>query len=337
MGYNYSVMTQRRKRKQFFLLLGGVLLLSVALLYLWPVRPEPFELLYSNVHPRQKQALLRFRTAHPTQTLVVNGNKWSYLITGSSHSVVLFLHGMTGAPDIWFQQIGALTPRYRCISVTYPPVDSLNEMAAGVLAILNHERIQQCAVVGSSLGGYLTQYLVQHYPERFSVAVLVNTFPPNQEIERENRTRAGVLPLLPSWLVMRLVRQNVLETVLPAANNDPLTRAFLLEMTYGRMTKAHFLARYQCIIEPFEAKPSHVPVMILESDNDPLVKKELRQRLKELYPRAQIHSFPHAGHFPYLNEPKMFNQFLRAFLEKHLVTNDTSPRTDYNASERHHD
>lgn len=300
-------MNRRITRKTLFTSLGGALLLSAALFYLWPVGQVPFEALYAEVNHKQKRSLLNFRNAHPVRALTVNGDTWNYLVVGSSHRCVLFLHGMTGAPDIWFQQIDSMASQFRCISITYPPVGSLLEMAEGIIAILDHEAVKQCAVAGSSLGGYVAQYLVQKYPARFSHAVFVNTFPPNPDIERENRMKARLMVVSPPWLVLRYVRQNVDQTLVPAANDDPLTRTFLLEMTYGRMNKAQFLARYQCIIEPFETKSVRCPVLIVESDNDPLVKSNLRQKLKCLYPHAQIYTFYGAGRFPYLNEPARFN------------------------------
>jgi maspardin len=100
----------------------------------------------------------------------------------------------------------------------------------------------------------------------------------------------------------------------PASGNDALTCAFLTEMTCGRMSKAEFLTRYRCIIQKFPLEAVRCPVLIVESENDPLVKQSLRDRLKSTYPQAQVHSFADAGHFPYLNRPEAFTQLLRDFL-----------------------
>ena len=71
---------------------------------------------------------------------------------------------MTGAYDIWWQQMEALQDEYRVISVTYPAVDSLEEMEQAVMAILEAEGVEHFYVVGSSLGGYFAQYLVARHP-----------------------------------------------------------------------------------------------------------------------------------------------------------------------------
>jgi len=282
--------------------------------YLWPTPHPPFEQLYADVNPATAESLRRFRRSRPLYTISVGGYRWKYLVAGRGEKSVLLLHGMTGAPDIWWQQIEALERDYRLIAVTYPPVDTLEAMDEGIQAILTRERVREFAVVGSSLGGYLAQYLVQRHPAQVRCAVFANTFPPNEEIARENRMLAALMPLLPEWLVMAFVRKNVEQVVVPAAGNDPLTRAFLTEMTCGRMSKAQFVARYRCIIQKFPVQEVRCPVLIVESANDPLVKPPLREQLKTLYPHAQVHSFPDAGHFPYLNRPEAFTKLLRDFL-----------------------
>jgi len=56
-----------------------------------------------------------------------------------------------------------------------------------------------------------------------------------------------------------------------------------------------------------------IPVMIIESDNDPLVAPILRAELKTTYPSAIVHTFTGAGHFPYLNRAEEYNRILDSF------------------------
>lgn len=48
--------------------------------------------------------------------------------------------------------------------------------------------------------------------------------------------------------------------------------------------------------------------MILESENDPLISKVLRERLKITYPTATVHTFHAVGHFPYLNQAQAYTE-----------------------------
>lgn len=96
---------------------------------------------------------------------------------------------MTGGYDFWWQQMNEFSPTYRVISVTYPPVDNLADLGKGIVAILDKEKVDSTVVVGSSLGGYLTQYLAAAYPQRVTKAVFGNTFPKNDVLEEKIKGR----------------------------------------------------------------------------------------------------------------------------------------------------
>ena len=292
--------------------------LLIAAVYLFPVPKKDATALYKGTDKQLISGLTAFRKL-PTRTVQAVDHNWTYLVLGSGPRTILFLHGMTGGYDFWWQQMIAFGGEYRVISVTYPPVGNLSDLGKGIVAILDKEQIGKTVIVGSSLGGYLTQYLVATYPQRVEKAVLGNTFPQNDVYERQNQGRVTLATWLPEWVVMSSLRKNLEEKVLPASENNPLAAAQLLENGYGRMSKAQFLARYYCVIDkfkPIDTQRLTIPLMILESDNDPLILPELRTKLKAQYPMAQVHTFHQKGHFPYINDPAEYNAVLREFLAK---------------------
>ncbi|HEY3310362.1 MAG TPA: alpha/beta hydrolase [Anaerolineales bacterium] len=222
---------------------------------------------------------------------------------------------MTGSYDIWWQQIEALKDKYRVIAVTYPAVDTLSGMEKGVMAILDSEAVTDFNVVGTSLGGYFAQYLVAKYPDRIQKAVFANTLPPNDLIKQKNDTTGSLIPYLPEWLVMNILRGSFERSIHPASGKDALTLAFLNEISYGRMSKAQVVGRYRCVVERF-ALPlaSHIPMLIIEASNDPLVEPALRKQLKAAYPAAKVVTVNN-GHFPYLATPDFYNQQLLDFFQ----------------------
>ena len=297
-------------------------------LYLWPVSRIPFNTLYAKVEGKRSSSLLAFRSTHPTQSLVKSGARWDYVSFGEGKETILFLHGMTGAHDIWWNQLDALGPSFRVISVTYPAVDTLGKLAAGVLAILDAERVEKATVVGSSLGGYLAQYIVAEPPARVSRAVFANTSPPNDLIAARNKSLGKALPFLPEALVVKTLRESFATRVYPASGNDGLTLAFLDEIASGRMRKSQVLGRFKCVVEKFtppDVASLGIPVMIIEADNDPLVEEELRAQLKRTYPSATVHTLAGAGHFPYLNRPVEYTRLLTDFLSTSTTDDQPSP------------
>ncbi|PHN08229.1 alpha/beta fold hydrolase [Flavilitoribacter nigricans] len=292
------------------------LLLIGLIIYLIPVQKQTFSELYDE-DPGTPQLLAQFREI-PVKELEIEGVDWTYLLTGKGDRKLVFLHGMGGAYDIWWQQIENLKYDFQIISITLPEVHSVEEAVAGILAILDAEGIDKSSMVGTSMGGYIAQYFLLTHPDRLNRLVLGNTFPPNHYIAEKNAGMRRTVPFLPEWYLMRKFKENVSQVVVPASGNSALVEAYLHEQYSGYMSKQQFIGRMDVVMDYFEPKYNivhvDVPKLIIESDNDPLITPELRSELQFLYPEAAVFSFAGQGHFPYLNQPDGYTQTLRRFL-----------------------
>lgn len=276
-----------------------------------------FRRLYRQATPAAVRSLLAFRRDHPPQHLLQAGAVWDYVCVGHGQPAVLLLHGMAGAYDIWWQQIEALQDRFCIVSLTYPAVDGLAALCQGIEGVLDAAGIDRCAVVGSSLGGYLAQYLIASRPERIWGAVFANTLPPNSILSRRTRGADLLIRLVPQALLLAGMRWNTRLSIYPASGRSWLLKAYLDEGTYRSMDKARFLSRYRAVVEWFEPPDPAalgIPILILESANDPLISPALRRLLVETYPSARVHTFGAVGHFPYVNQPQAYTDILQGFL-----------------------
>jgi pimeloyl-ACP methyl ester carboxylesterase len=138
--------------------------------------------------------------------------------------------------------------------------------------------------------------------------------PPNHKFARWSRLADTLIPLVPTAVFRSGFRLSTELSLYPASGRSEFLRAYLNEMTYRGMTKELFLARYRAIIEWFDPPRPEVPMLIIESANDPLIDIELRQALKQTYPMAKVQSLGNVGHFPYFNQPDVYNQALKIFL-----------------------
>jgi len=293
----------------------GIIAAVIFIFYLIVSKKQSFFDVYGK-EDAISQSLKEFRKL-PLKKITVDSIEWTYLKTGKGDESILFLHGMGGAYDIWWQQINYFKDKYQIISVTYPPVDNLEQMANAVIEILDNERIGKVIVVGSSLGGYFAQYLVSMYPERVEKAVFGNTFPPNDLIKEENASKESLFKTAPEWLVMWILRKGLSKGILPAANNSAVLKAYMYEQYSGSMSKAQFIARYYCVVEKFKVEQTgFIQKLIIEADNDPLVNKKLREELKKLYPEAKVETMHNVGHFPYVNAPDEYNKILENFFKE---------------------
>jgi pimeloyl-ACP methyl ester carboxylesterase len=198
------------------------LALIVLIAYSSPVRRVHFQQLYAKVPEELRRSLHAFRTHHKLHRSTVDSKRWNYLSIGNGIETILMLHGMAGAYDIWWQVIEALQDHFKIIAVTYPPVNNLEGLRRGILDILEKEKVSKCHVVGSSLGGYVAQYLVSKNPEMIDSAVFANTFPPNDNIVEKTRKLGKILPFLPEWAVLLYLRQNATTSIYPASGNSEI-------------------------------------------------------------------------------------------------------------------
>jgi hypothetical protein len=101
----------------------------------------------------------------------------------------------------------------------------------------------------------------------------------------------------------------------PAARNSELLAAFLPSIPFS---KKQFINRYAVVVDVFNAdtktyKIKRIPKLIIESNNDPLVQKSLRDHLKKLYLDAEVYTFDNEGHFPYISNAEKYNSILSEF------------------------
>lgn len=294
------------------------LVIAVGILFLIPVPQKNFAELYKGSED-VVQSLENFN-AQAEKTIEVNGVSWHYIVRGKKgRQVLLFLHGMGGAYDIWWQQINALENDFNIISLTLPAVNSLEQTFEGINAILAVEQVGKLSIIGSSMGGYIAQNFLKESPERLNKLVLGNTFPPNESFTEKNGGIRKVLPFLPEWLIMRIFRNSLSVKVTPFSENSPLVEAYLLEQYYGAMSKKQFIGRLDVVLDKLELGDRsqlsiQVPKLIIEANNDPLIPLQLREELKELYAEATVYTFDNKGHFEYLNAAEEYTTVLRDFL-----------------------
>ena len=300
---------------KFIKILVGLILLLI-IVYQIPAKKTDF----FEVYPHQdgaSESLKEFQ-ARETTLITVDGVDWKYISCGKGEKAILFLHGMGGAYDLWWQQINALENDYKIISYTLPEeINDLETTAKGITAILEKENIAKFSAVGSSMGGYITQYLVKTMPERIEKAVLGNTFPPNDLQSKKNEKLSSIIPLLPEVLIGFFGEKKLNTELLPAGKNDALLTAFLPSLPFS---KKGFIGRFKVVVDKFTINSESynikkIPKLIIEADNDPLVEKELREELKSLYSDAEVFTFHNEGHFPYINAAEKYNELLVKFLK----------------------
>jgi pimeloyl-ACP methyl ester carboxylesterase len=277
--------------------------------------PDVGRVLSDPANESLEQELKRFRSAWPLRRAVHRDAEWRYRAGGSGAETVLVLTGALGLAEFSFQQIHLLAPHFRIVAPDYPPLDSLADTVDGLIALLDVERVQRAHVAGGSFGGLLAQALVRRAPERVSSMVLSHTGGP----DGRRRRGAGVIGLLPGPLVRAMLNARLGRTLTAA---DPFWRRFFQEAIV-RLTKADIMSRVRIQAE-FSAAV-HAPedladwpgrVLIVEADDDPLIRQAQGERLRALYPRSETYRFRGTGHAAAILEPDAYANVLIRFFNQ---------------------
>lgn len=272
---------------------------------------------YAHVDAAVRESLYDFRTRFLSQEYEHDGVRWEYVTLGAGDTTAVFLPGAIGTFYIWWQQLNALAENMRLISVSYPPEGSLEGLREGLNAVLAREDVDRFHILGSSMGGYLAQYIASTQPERLLSATFANTFVPTIPFFRAAPFLQLAVRALPLNMIHLIYRWFTLQIIVPAGGGHPLLKAYLKDVHDLGYSKQDVLARLACVTESFVPAPVkdiNFPLLIIDSENDPLIRDEIRQAVRVLYPNAQHHSFFNAGHFAYLNQSEAYTRVLRSFL-----------------------
>jgi pimeloyl-ACP methyl ester carboxylesterase len=109
-------------------------------------------------------------------------SKIFYRSTGNGNPVIL-IHGFGEDGNVWQNQIPVLEKQYTLIIPDLPgsgkselmPDMSIEGMAECVKAICDEEKINTAAVLGHSMGGYITLALAEKHPQLINVFGLIHS------------------------------------------------------------------------------------------------------------------------------------------------------------------
>jgi len=261
-----------------------------------------------------------FALRHPEARITLNGRDWGLIDTamndtGKGDRALLLIPGTLGRADIFWQQIAALAPRLRVLAVSYPDAGGINEWCADILALMDEKGIRQAALLGSSLGGYLAQYIAGQAPARVSHLFAANTLHSVQGLETRppysadlvnapiETLRAGFTMAMQAWGQSHPDQADLVELLLAEVGGripEGEMRARLAALKHGPELPATLLAG--------------AALTTIESTDDPLIPPLMRDAVRARLPGAAGFRFLWGGHFPYVLRPQLYTNLIAARL-----------------------
>jgi pimeloyl-ACP methyl ester carboxylesterase len=230
-----------------------------------------------------------------------------YSHSGGGQTIVL-LHGFLEDRSMWDGYVKKWSANHQVITIdllgqgetgNLGYAHSMEEHANAVLAVLELEKVEKCALVGHSMGGYVALAVADKRPELLTHLVLFHsTAFSDSEAKRNDRER-----------VINLIKRNkqvYIKAVVPSLFAD-LTRNELsvqiekLIATANGFTIQGIIANLQGMKN--RADRSAFKKLIIHGELDSVISASDMLKLKALSSEIRLEVVPNIGHMGHLESP----------------------------------
>jgi pimeloyl-ACP methyl ester carboxylesterase len=253
--------------------------------------------------------LQALRERWPVATTRVAGHDVGFVRTSGAGTPVLWLPGAQGNAEMFFKQFVAWGERRCLIALNYPALSEGAALADFVAAFAQAQRCPRYDLVGTSLGGYIAQWVAVRHAASVERLVIGNSFcdpTPAQTPDKLEALQGRSAEAVKDEMMGRI-----------EAGPDSELKQVQLELV-GRCQGAELLHARLLAVQRAAPVPSlGVPderVLLVECDNDPLIPPPMRDALRAAHPQARHVTVPGGGHYPYLLRAEAYNEAVGAFL-----------------------
>lgn len=254
--------------------------------------------------------------------------KLYYEIHGQGFPLVC-IAGITADHMAWASVIEPLAQKYQVIvfdnrgvgqSDVPPGPYSIAQMSEDAYKLCQYLKIKEAIVMGSSMGGYITQELMRRYPQWVRAGILVDS----TQCSRSsfNLFFEGQLELMQAQAPLN---SRVKLTLSLVYSSDFLSipgrvdQLIELRANYPyAATEAGMRAQFAALQE-FNSSDwvheLHIPCLVIGGAEDLIFDEASIKALAQALPQAQYHSFAKAGHLPHQEMPQEFVQVVNKFIQ----------------------
>lgn len=254
----------------------------------------------TNLLERELEA---FRASCPARRLTIGGTEWNYRVTPSTGLVVMMVHGGGGSAESLFRYAGRLSPQLQVFLPSIPAsVSTVEEALAGIRAVVAHASVTPSSYVGFSMGGMLEQVMLRQASDGIRSLTLFHCPAPSPSFA-DALERRSVLMRMPPSLLAPMVRWRLKRELADSGLGgdefsfwvDYYSSPEVLSRTRGHQRIVlDYLRNHGFTTGQLEGWGGRV--QIFETATDTVIPATERERLRQLYPEAEVITFGSGGH-----------------------------------------
>ena len=258
----------------------------------------------------------------------------------STKPVMVFIHGWAGSARYWQSTAAALSDRYDCLLYdmrgfgrSIIPADQQDAAAArgyeldtyadDLAALLDALGLAKVSINAHSMGASVAVYFLNQYGERVEKAILTcNGIFEYDKAAFEAFYKFGgyVVAFRPKWLgqlplAPRFFMARFLRRPIPAAEKIAFLDDFL-NADYATALGTIFtsVSKKATEVMPVEFAKIPVPTLMVSGEFDKITPAALGRTAADLNPKIEYALVKNTGHFPMLEDPDIYLDYVNAFL-----------------------
>lgn len=240
---------------------------------------------------------------------------------GSGHPLIL-LHGFPLNSNIWKDFLEHFETKYQLISIDLPGFGksgslnspfTIDDVAKEILSALKMSGVQNCTLLGHSLGGYVALAMVDIQPDLFSSLILLHStaYADNDE-KKANRNKAidfvsrhGVTAFTGNFIPPLFASpthpsiDNVKKIAIEATADAVLSYTTAMRDRKDRTS----------VLRDF-----HRPTLLITGEKDTIIPVDSIYAQAGLSPSIQIEILPQVGHMSMYESPKKIAEVIHNFI-----------------------
>jgi triacylglycerol lipase len=249
--------------------------------------------------------------------VVLKDNTVVHYLDAGQGPVLVLIHGLGSSSEVWRDSMRLLARRYRVVALDLPGYGksdkpradySIEYHAAALNDFIDALGADKVALVGNSMGGWISAITALNHPEKVSHLILVDSaglrsdkFPSinlNPATKEDERTLLLALFVNKSFVTEKMVNDQWEYR----KDMRPTVRATLESLK----TKLPFLDD--------RLKNIKVPTLIIWGRDDTLTPFDYAERLAKGIPGSKLVVIDNTGHIPQVEKPATFYRAVKGFV-----------------------
>jgi non-heme chloroperoxidase len=265
--------------------------------------------------------------------------KLHYNISGSGETLI-FLHGAYVNSEIWNYQYAYFKHHYRVLTVDLrghgrSPSSELSEYSVAtfgedLMHLLDDLEIKKSTICGLSLGSMVAQYVAANYPSRVKALVLVGA---TASLRLNLYERIITTIVFPKWVAMKLFSKLNTRSFMKVSffitwfmlGNKWLGSSDTREKIRKSIIQVHRseLKKIYSAVHSFRKQnlnSGSYPILLINGAFDsPVIHRHSRYITKSVSTRGTHYTLEGAGHACNHDQPLIFNEWVKVWLEKNSI------------------